>query len=44
LPLPCPLRAGIANAAAAFNLRVALYHELHPDIRPYKLSIKDFCL
>lgn len=38
------LQAHLAYLAAAFNLCVALYHELHPDAHPYKLSIKDFCL
>jgi len=38
------LQAHLAYLAAAFNLCVALYHELHPDAHPCKLSIKDFCL
>jgi hypothetical protein len=38
------IEARLAYTAAMFNVLLALYHELHPDEPPHKMSIAEFSL
>jgi hypothetical protein len=38
------IEARMAFTAAMFNVLLTLYHQLHPDMPPYKLSIAEFSL
>ena len=38
------LEARLAYTAAMFNVLLTLFHQLHPDADPYKLSIAEFSL
>jgi hypothetical protein len=38
------LEARLAYTAAMFNILLTLFHQLHPDADPYKLSIAEFSL
>jgi hypothetical protein len=38
------LQARMAYVSAMLNVLLNLYHQLHPNVDPYKMSIADFSL
>ena len=42
--LPAYIQARLASLVAMFNVLLTLFHQLHPDVDPFQMSITEFSL